>query len=146
MMIYNLSTTKEMKQQLEPEFRTWMTNTGSTPPNPAWFINAEFVLTKLDKRGLPLKLGGGSGAVLLSHLLDAGVAKKEFHQKEHFDPREVEVCFQLRHPNVIRLLGASAAVSDLPPALYFELADGPSLRRVFSTAMAVPGELKMKIS
>ena len=104
------------------------------------------MVTKLDKRGAQVRLGnGGAGVVLQSHFLDVG-AKKEFHQKEHFDPREVEVCFQLRHPNVIRLLGASAAVSDLPPALYFELADGPSLRRVFSTAMAVPGELKMKIS
>ena len=37
-------------------------------------------------------------------------------------------------------------LSDLAPALYFELVDGPSLRRVFSSAMSVPGELKMKIS
>jgi len=40
----------------------------------------------------------------------------------------------------------SAAVSDLPPCLYFELADGPSLKRVFSSAMPEPAELKMKIS
>ena len=45
MMIYNLSTTKEMKQQLGPEFKTWMSSIGSTPPNPAWFINGEFVVT-----------------------------------------------------------------------------------------------------
>ena len=70
--------------------------------------------------------------------LDMGVAKKEFYQKEHFDPREVEVCFQLRHPNIIRLLGASAAVFNLLPCLYFELADGPSLKRVFSSSMTVP--------
>ena len=109
-----------------------MTNIGSTTPNLAWFINGEFVVTKLDKRGLPLKFGdGGSGAVLLSHFLDASVAKKVFHQDEDFDAREVELCFQLRHPNIIRLLGASAAVSDLPPCLYITLADGPSLKSVF---------------
>ena len=84
--------------------------------------------------------------MLLSHFLEGGVAKKVFHQDEDFDPREVEVCFQLRHPNIIRLLGASAASDELPPCLYFELADGPSLRRVFSSAMPVPAELKMKIS
>ena len=74
------------------------------------------------------------------------MAKKTFHEESDFDPREVDVCFQLRHPNIIRLLGASAANDELPPALYFELADGPSLRRVFSSAMSVPAELKMKIS
>ena len=59
--------------------------------------------------------------MLLSHFLDAGVAKKVFHQDEDFDPREVELCFELHHPNIIRLLGASAAVSDLPPCLIFHL-------------------------
>ena len=147
MMIYNLSTTKEMKQQLEPEFRTWMTNIGSSQPNSAWFINGDFVIAKQDKRGLLLKLGdGGSGSVFLGQFLDVGVAKKVFHQDEDFDAREVNLCFELRHPNIIRLLSASAAVFDLPPCLYFELADGPSLRRVFSSAMPVPAELKTKIS
>ena len=84
--------------------------------------------------------------MLLSHFLDAGVAKKVFHQDDDFDSREVELCFQLRHPNIIRLLGASAASTELPPCLYFELVDGPSLKRVFSSSMTVPAELKMKIS
>ena len=63
MMIHNLSTTKEMKQQLEPEFRTRISSIGSLPPNPAWSINGEFVVTKLDKRGLPLRLGDGGSAL-----------------------------------------------------------------------------------
>ena len=69
--------------------------------------------------------------MFLGHFLDVGVARKVFYQDEDFDPREVELCFELRHPNIVRLLGASAAVSDLPPSLYFELVDGPSLRQVF---------------
>jgi len=105
--------------------------------------------SSLDKRGAQIKLGdGGSDAVLLGHFLDAGVAKKTFHEERDFDEKEVELCFELRHPNVIRLLGASAASTELPPALYFELADGSSLRHVFSSAskVSVPAELKMKIS
>ena len=82
----------------------------------------------------------------LGFFLDLSVAKKVFRQDEDFDAREVALCVELRHPNIIRLLGASSAVSDLPPALYFELADGPSLKRVFSSAMPVPAELKMRIS
>jgi len=50
MMIYNLSTSDMMKQQLEPEFRTWMSNIGTCQPDPAWSINGEFVITKKDKR------------------------------------------------------------------------------------------------
>ena len=148
-MIFNLSTTKEMKQQLEGDFKTWMTSIGTSPPDPAWFINGEFVLSKLDKRNTQIKLGDdGYGSVFLGQFLDVGVAKKTFHQDSDFDEREVGLCFELRHPNIIRLLGASSAVSDLPPCLYFELIDGPSLRRVFSSSstMPVPAELKMKIS
>ena len=116
-MIYNLSTTKEMKQQLEPEFRTWMANVGTSQPEPAWFINGEFVVTKLDKWGAQIKLGnGGSGEVLLSYFLDAGVAKKKFHQDEDLTRRKLS-CAQLRHPNIIRLLGASAASYELPALL-----------------------------
>ena len=106
-------------------------------------------MTRSNAEGFPKQLGhGGHGAVYLGYYLDVGVAKKVFHEDEDFDPREVELCFELRHPNIIRLLGASAAVSDLQPCLYFELVDGPSLRRVFSSAskMSVPAELKMKIS
>ena len=124
-----------------------MSNIGIAASDPAWFINGEFVVTKQDKRGAQIKLGaGGAGSVFLAQFLDVGVAKKVFHQDEDFDSREVELCFQLRHPNIIRLLGASSAASDLPPCLYFELADGLSLKRVFLSAMPVPAELKMKIS
>ena len=42
MMIYNLSTTKEMKQQLEGDFKVLMTNIGTSQPDPAWFIDGEF--------------------------------------------------------------------------------------------------------
>ena len=85
-MVHNLSTSKEMKQRLEADFKTTMSTIGTTQPgSPAWFINGEFVLTKLDKRALPIKLGdGGSGTVFLSHFLDVGVAKKVFHQDEDF--------------------------------------------------------------
>ena len=94
-----------------------------------------------------MQLGrGGHGAVYLGYYLDVGVAKKAYHKKEDFDASEVELCFELHHPNIIRLLGASSAVSDLQPCLYFELIDGPSLGQVFSSAMPVPAELKMKIS
>ena len=148
-MIYNLSTSKDMKKQLESDFKTMMSSIGTSQPDPAWNINGEFVVTKKDHREDVIKLGdGGYGSVFLGEFLNIGLAKKKFHQDEDFDEREVELCFELRHPNIIRLLGASAAVSNLPPALYFELVDGPSLRRVFSSAskMSVPGELKMKIS
>ena len=149
MMIHNLSTSDNLKKQLEGDFKTIMSTIGSTPPDPAWFINPEFVVTKQDKRNAQIKLGdGGYGSVFLGQFLDVGVAKKTFHQDSDFDEREVELCFELRHPNIIRLLGASSAVSDLPPCLYFELVDGPSLRRVFSSSspVPVPSELKMKIS
>ena len=149
MMIYNLSISDNIKKQLEGDFNATMSSIATSPPNPAWFINGEFVVTKLDRRSAQIKLGdGGYGSVLLGQFLDVGVAKKVFHKADEFDEKEVELCFELRHPNIIRLLGASAAVSDLPPALYFELVDGPSLRQVFSTSskMSVPAELKMKIS
>ena len=84
--------------------------------------------------------------MLLGHFLDVGIAQKVFHKPNDFDEKEVDLCFELRHPNIIRLLGASSAVSDLPSCLYFELVDGPSLGQVFSSAMPVPAELKMKIS
>ena len=146
-MIFNLSTSDSLKKQLESEFKALMSSISTSQPNPPWFINGEFVISKLDRRNVQIKLGdGGYGSVFLGHFLDVSVAKKTFHQDEDFDAREVELCFELRHPNIIRLLGASPAVSDLPSALYFELVDGPSLRRVFSSAMPVPVELKMKIS
>ena len=63
MMIFNLSTSDNLKKQLEPEFKTWMSSIG-TSPDPAWFINGEFVVTKKDKRENPIKLGdGGYGSV-----------------------------------------------------------------------------------
>ena len=123
------------------------TLSSSSSSTPSWKIEADVVITRANREGFPLRLGaGGAGSVYLGFFLDMAVAKKVFHQDEDFDSREVELCFQLRHPNIIRLLGASAAASDLPPCLYLELADGPSLKRVFSSAMSVPAELKMKIS
>jgi hypothetical protein len=144
-MVHNLSTTLEMKKQMEVDFRDLMSKIVSFTPSPLWNIHGDLVLTKADKKGFPQKLGsGGYGTVYLSHFLDQAVAKKIFEGGDDFDPREVEVCFVLRHPNIVRLLGASA--SDDPPCLYFELSDGPSLRRVFSSSTSVPSELKTKIS
>ena len=57
-MVHNLSTTDTMKKQLEVDFKTTMSTIGTTQPDPSWFINGEFVLTKLDKE-LPVKLGDG---------------------------------------------------------------------------------------
>ena len=107
MMIYNLSTTDSMKKQLETEFKAMMLSIGTSQPTPPWSINGEFVITKLDKRGAQIKLGdGGYGSVLLGHFLDVGIAQKVFHKPNDFDEKEVDLCFELRHPNIIRLLGA----------------------------------------
>ena len=53
MMIYNLSTTDNMKKQLEGDFKALMSSIGTSQPEPAWFINGEFVITKQDKKGSP---------------------------------------------------------------------------------------------
>ena len=148
-----VTPTPDIKKRVETDTKALMSSFGtlssssSSFSTPSWMIEADLVITRANREGFPLRLGaGGAGSVYLGFFLDMAVAKKVFHQDEDFDAREVELCFQLRHPNIIRLLGASAAVSDLPPCLYFELADGPSLKRVFSSAMPVPAELKMKIS
>ena len=155
-MLQGLVTpTSDMKKRVETDTKALMSSFGtlssssSSFSTPSWNIEASLIVTRANAAGFPHRLGaGGSGSVYLGFFLDLSVAQKVFHQAEDFDPREVEVCFQLRHPNIIRLLGASAAASDLPPCLYFELADGPSPRRVFSSAskMSVPSELKLKIS
>jgi len=75
MILHPLSTTDNIKKQLEPEFRTWMSNIGISASDPAWFNNGEFVVTKKDKRENFIKLGaGGAGSVFLAQFLDVGVA------------------------------------------------------------------------
>ena len=92
MMIYNLSTSDNIKKQLEGDFNVTMSSIATSPPNPAWFINGEFVVTKLDRRSAQIKLGdGGYGSVLLGQFLDVGVAKKVFHKADEFDEKEVEL-------------------------------------------------------
>jgi len=79
MIIYNLSTSDAMKKQLEPEFKALMSSIGASQPDPAWFINGEFVVSKLDRRNVQIKLGdGGYGFVFLGHFLDMGVGQEDF--------------------------------------------------------------------
>ena len=136
-----------MKSQAKTKFQSVLSKISTSYPDPAWSVDQALVVTRSNVEGFPMQLGrGGHGAVYLGYYLDVGVAKKVFHEDEGFDSREVDLCFELRHPNIIRLLGASAASAELPSCLYFELVEGPSLRRVFSSAMSVPAELKMKIT
>ena len=142
-LLQGLITTPEMKIRAETAFESLAGKISSSYPDPAWNVDRALVVTRSNVEGFPMQLGrGGNGAVYLGYYLDVGVAKKAYHKKEDFDASEVELCFELHHPNIIRLLGASPAGSSnlLQPCLYFELIDGPSLGQVFSSACRTEDE------
>ena len=81
-----------MKKQLEGDFKTMMTNIGASQPDPAWNIEGDMVLSRVDKKGIPRSLGGGGyGLVQSAVFLDIPVAKKVFREANLFDPSEVEL-------------------------------------------------------